>query len=103
MLVLTCHEHVARIFHEAGGYVRTFTDAAPVWDRPQPAIAGPRPVRTPRPAPEPRPTPEPRPAVVEPTPAPAPVAVTPPIAKPAIAIDTGDMWPAEAFFFGPRS
>jgi uncharacterized protein YhaN len=97
MLVLTCHEHVARIFHDAGAHVRTFTDAAPVWSQPQPVLVAPRRV------PKPKPAPEPMPVIVEPELPPAPVAVAPPVAKPAVTVDTGDMWPAEAFFFGPRS
>ena len=91
MLVLTCHEHVARIFHEAGAHVRTFTDAAAVWGSPQPVLAAPRRVR------------KSAPVAVEPEPSSAPVAITaPPIVQP-VAIDAGDMWPAEAFFFGPRT
>ena len=77
MLVLTCHEHVARIFHEAGGHVRSFTDPAPLWGRlPAP----------PRPAPSPV-TP-PVPTVHEPRRDPAPPAGAP------------GPWPAEEFFFG---
>jgi uncharacterized protein YhaN len=71
MLVLTCHEHVARIFHEAGGHVRSFTDPTPLWERkPVPRIA-------------------PMPAVRE----------VRPVTVPPRTV-AGDPWPAEEFFFG---
>jgi hypothetical protein len=81
MLVLTCHEHVAKTFHEAGAHVRSFSDPRPLWDRrPAPLPAAVRLAPTPAPA-------------VEPSPASAPIVTEPP------ATD-GDLWPAEAFFFG---
>jgi hypothetical protein len=85
MLVLTCHERVARTFHEAGAHVRSFTDPRPLWDR--------------RPEPLPPPArivvrPDPPPQVVEAVATPAPIAPPPPSAA------DGDLWPAEAFFFG---
>jgi uncharacterized protein YhaN len=81
MLLLTCHEHVARIFHEAGGHVRSFTDPRPLWGRA--AVATPATAPLPRPVPLPPPAPLPEPvAVVEPAPA------------------EGGAWPAEEFFFG---
>jgi hypothetical protein len=81
MLVLTCHEHVAKTFHEAGAHVRSFSDPRPIWDR--------------RPAPLPAPVR----VVPAPTPAPAPEPVAEPIVTASPAMD-GDLWPAEAFFFG---
>jgi uncharacterized protein YhaN len=81
MLVLTCHQHVARVFHEAGGHVRTFADPRPIWGRaPQPRVAAPAVALPPQ----------------EP-PAPAPVVVPAPLRVPS-----PDVWPAEAFFFGPN-
>ena len=78
LLVLTCHEHVARIFHAAGAHVRSFADPLPIWGR------------------RPEPPPEPPRVPVRPAPAverePAPIVAEPPVA--------GDVWPAEAFFFG---
>jgi recombinational DNA repair ATPase RecF len=72
MLVLTCHEHVARIFHEAGAHVRSLSDAKPLWAR----------------------TPPPPPVIVAPVVRPAP----PP---PPVRVETrSDLWPAEEFFFG---
>jgi uncharacterized protein YhaN len=88
MLVLTCHEHVARIFAAAGAHVRSFTDPTPLWGRTPMAIVdavpSPTPVAVPTPAVAPRPEPI--------------VAITPA----APAVDEGDLWPAEAFFFGSR-
>jgi uncharacterized protein YhaN len=84
MLVLTCHEHVAKTFAAAGAHVRSFTDPAPLFGG-----RGPR--ATPRPEPTPRPT-----VTVDAPPASPPVAV----AEPAPQADAGDLWPAEAFFFG---
>ena len=80
MIVLTCHEHVARIFHEAGAHVRSFTDPAPLWGPPAPRV---RPaVRI-----------EPAPVIdVAPEPADDPI---PPTIEPA-----DDLWPAEEYFFG---
>jgi len=72
MLVLTCHEHVARIFHEAGAHVRSLSDPAPLW------AAAPR-TALPRPAPTAAPAADVPAAAVEPNPA---------------------GWPAEEFFFG---
>ena len=85
MLVLTCHEHVARIFAAAGAHVRSFTDPTPLWRHAPAAIveAAPAPVIV-----EPRIERQP-----EPRPAPIAAAVPPPA-------DDGDLWPAEAFFFG---
>ncbi len=82
MLVLTCHEHVARIFHEAGAHVRSFSDPRPLWERR--AIAAPAPLPAAPTIPTPRPMPVPEPAV--------------PQAKPIET--TGGGWPAEEFFFG---
>ncbi|NBW86984.1 MAG: hypothetical protein EBR23_09195 [Planctomycetia bacterium] len=78
MLVLTCHEHVARIFHEAGAHVRSFTDPAPMWAKAAlPAV----------------------PALSAPAPGPA---STPHVHDdpPAAAPDATTAWPAEEFFFG---
>ncbi len=88
MLVLTCHEHVAKTFHEAGAHVRSFSDPRPLWDR-RPAPL-PKPVRL---APAPAPAPEPEPV---PQAAPVPIMTEP-------AATDGDLWPAEAFFFGGGS
>jgi hypothetical protein len=93
MLVLTCHEHVAKTFAAAGAHVRSFTDPAPLFGAvatPPAALPTPRP----KPAAEPRPLP-----VVEATPI-APPAPPKPASPPA---DDGDLWPAEAFFFGSAS
>jgi hypothetical protein len=87
LLVLTCHEHVARIFHEAGAHVRSFTDPLPVWGRrPADPPAAPRIVVRPAPT-----------AVVN-----EPPAVPEPLEEevPAAPEPAGDLWPAEAFFFG---
>jgi uncharacterized protein YhaN len=77
MLVLTCHEHVARTFAAAGAHVRSFTDPEPLWGR----VAPPRAI-------------EPPPVVAPPPPAPAPKPKREPAPQPA------DLWPAEEFFFG---
>jgi uncharacterized protein YhaN len=91
MLVLTCHEHVARIFHDAGAHVRSFNDATPIWGRRVPAVPAVVAV------------PSPPPVIIEPEP--QPVAISEPVApiEPVATIDTGDMWPAEAFFFGSQA
>jgi hypothetical protein len=83
MLVLTCHEHVARTFEAAGAHVRSFTDPAPLWGR-----------REPRPPAAVDAVPMPPPVAIA-APAPAPVAVAP-----APIPDDHGLWPAEAFFFG---
>lgn len=71
MLVLTCHAHVAEIFHEAGAHVRSLSDPKATWRR----------------------TPAPRIVVESPPVAPpAPVVVPEPLSH--------DLWPAEEFFFG---
>jgi hypothetical protein len=75
MLVLTCHAHVAAIFHEAGAHVRSLSDPNATWGRK--AAPPPRIVAKASPAPEPEPQ---------------PVAKVPP--------PSTDLWPAEAFFFG---
>ena len=84
MLVLTCHEHVARIFAAAGAHVRSFTDPRPLWTVPAVPAPPPEPVAIPAAAPQPLP----------------PVVDAAPIAPPSPLIDDGDLWPAEAFFFG---
>ena len=88
MLVLTCHAHVATMFHEAGGHVRSLSDPDATWGR--------------RPAPAPKPAVTP-PRVVEA----APVAEPTPVVIPALplraATPATDLWPAEAFFFGPQA
>ena len=89
MLVLTCHEHVARIFHDAGAHVRSFSDATAIWGRPLPAIPAAVAV------------PSPPPVIVEPEP--VAIAEPPAAVEPVAVIDSGDLWPAEAFFFGPQS
>jgi uncharacterized protein YhaN len=81
MVVLTCHEHVARTFAAAGAHVRSFTDPAPLWER----IAAPRVIE-----------PSPPPVVVAPPPAPA----VKPEPRPEPQSHTTDLWPAEEFFFG---
>ena len=95
LLVLTCHAHVAAIFHEAGGHVRSLSDPDASWVR--------------RPAPPPKPaTPQripPPPREVEPVAvaAPRPVIIK---ARPVLveaATSATDLWPAEAFFFGPHA
>jgi uncharacterized protein YhaN len=71
MLVLTCHAHVAEIFHEAGAHVRSLSDPHATWGlKPAPRI-----VVAPKLAPPP------------------PVVIHEPVPT--------DLWPAEAFFFGP--
>jgi hypothetical protein len=92
MLVLTCHEHVARIFAAAGAHVRSFTDPRPLWGTVAP-LPAPQPEPTPKPAPAPIAAPQPLPPVVDAT----------PIAPPVPIADHGDLWPAEAFFFGARA
>jgi hypothetical protein len=82
MLVLTCHEHVARTFAAAGAHVRSFADPTPLF-----AVAPPLPAPSSPPPPAPRPAPAPV----------APVAIA---APPPPSADAGDLWPAEAFFFG---
>jgi hypothetical protein len=93
MLVFTCHAHVATMFHEAGAHVRSLSDPTITWGRRREPVALPQPAALPQPEPKPkpapRPKPEPKPA---PTPEPLPVADLPP--------PSGDLWPAEAFFFG---
>jgi uncharacterized protein YhaN len=92
MLVLTCHEHVARTFAAAGAHVRSFSDPAPLWGRASLPAADVRPVAT---TPKPKPKPKPKPArTISPA---AIVEETPPPPEPA---EPHDMWPAEAFFFG---
>ena len=81
MLVLTCHAHVAAMFHEAGAHVRSLSDPTQTWTRRKPEP-------TARPAPPPIPLPPPPPA-------PKPVEI---VAAP----QADDLWPAEAFFFGPQ-
>ena len=78
MLVLTCHEHVARIFHEAGAHVRSLTDPAPLWAKASPPAA---------------------PALS--APAPTPTSAPQTLGDPAAAAaDAATAWPAEEFFFG---
>jgi hypothetical protein len=90
MLVLTCHEHVAKTFAAAGAHVRSFTDPAPLF-----GTVATVPASLPKPRPKPKPEPPPLPPVVEATPI-APEPVSPPV-------NEGDLWPAEAFFFGSAS
>jgi len=99
MLVLTCHEHVARIFHEAGAHVRSLSDPNPLWSRPRPDQV-------------PRALPEPVTAAVPPRapPAPPPPPPSPPPPAPSRAPqpsrepERGEhLWPAEEFFFGGGS
>ncbi|MFM9059776.1 MAG: AAA family ATPase [Planctomycetaceae bacterium] len=73
MLVLTCHEHVAAMFREAGATVRPLSG-----DPPPPRRVTP-----------------PAPVVVEPVAPPAPVRRPPPAPS--------GTWPAEEFFFGSRA
>jgi uncharacterized protein YhaN len=93
MLVLTCHEHVAKTFAAAGAHVRSFNDPAPLF-----GTVATVPVSAPKPRPKPKPEPRPLPPVVEATPIAPPVPE--PVSPPA---DEGDLWPAEAFFFGSAS
>lgn len=74
MLVLTCHAHVAAIFHEAGAHVRSLSDPDATWGR--------------------KASPPPR---IVATPVPEPVS-PPPVAT--VSPPSTDLWPAEAFFFG---
>ena len=100
MLVFTCHAHVATIFAEAGGTVRSLSDPDRVWRRPLPEAV---------PAPVPPAAPLPAAAVVPgavavplpvPVPVPAPVAVRP--APEPVFHEVGPgAWPAEHFFFSP--
>lgn len=79
MLVLTCHAHVAEIFHEAGAHVRSLSDPNATWAR--------------------KPLPAPRILATQEPPPPAP----PPAASSPVVIPEPpptDLWPAEAFFFG---
>ena len=78
MLVLTCHEHVARTFAAAGAHVRAFHDPKALWQAPAHAVT-----------------------VVESSPQPRPDAraAIPSVPPPEAARDE-DLWPAEAFFFG---
>ena len=88
MLVLTCHEHVARTFAAAGAHVRSFNDPAPLWGGTVPPL----------PAVEPQPLPMSLPL---PAPLPKPVAVVASVDVMPEPVATGkDLWPAEAFFFG---
>jgi uncharacterized protein YhaN len=84
LLVLTCHAHVAAVFHEVGAHVRSLSDPTASWGRrpSAPTPPAPRLVQAPPPVVMPEPVVEAPPAVVT---------VTPPVA---------DLWPAEAYFFG---
>jgi uncharacterized protein YhaN len=88
MLVLTCHAHVAAIFHDAGAHVRSLSDSNVTWER--------RDVPAPKRNPRPRPVVDPAPVIVEPEP---PVVKPAPVTVNLIPADDA-MWPAEAFFFG---
>jgi hypothetical protein len=90
MLVFTCHAHVAAMFHEAGAHVRSLSDPTITWGRPVESLPAPKPVRRP---PRPKPAPEPEPA-------PPPVIEVVEVVTAAPAVD---LWPAEAFFFGPQA
>ncbi|MFM1904405.1 MAG: hypothetical protein RLZZ440_2305 [Planctomycetota bacterium] len=81
MLVLTCHAHVATMFHEAGACVRSLSDPDTVW--------GPRPKAKPVAV-------KPEPVIVEPEPP-----ASPPPRKATEPPPASDLWPAEAYFFGP--
>ena len=94
MLVLTCHEHVAKTFAAAGAHVRSFTDPAPLF-----GTVATVPASLPKPRAKPKPEPRPLPPVVEATPI-APPPAPEPVSPPA---NEGDLWPAEAFFFGSAS
>ncbi len=84
MLVLTCHAHVAAMFHEAGAHVRSLSDPDATWGRrPKPAL---------KPA-------KPAIVIVEPE----PVAVPPPPVRVIDPEPTSDLWPAEEYFFGPQA
>jgi uncharacterized protein YhaN len=82
MLVLTCHAHVAEMFHAAGAHVRSLSEPGTDW------------CHRPTPLPKPR-APKPAAVIVEPE----AVAVAPPPA-PVEPEPASDLWPAEAFFFG---
>ncbi len=84
MLVFTCHAHVATMFHEAGATVRSLSDPSIRWGRrSEPTVLPPPVVKS-----KPQPKPQPEPEVVVPV-------MTPPPAH--------DLWPAEAYFFGPQA
>ena len=84
MLVFTCHAHVATMFHEAGATVRSLSDPSIRWGRrSEPPVLPPPVVKS-----KPQPKPQPEPEVVVPV-------MTPPPAH--------DLWPAEAYFFGPQA
>ncbi len=84
MLVLTCHAHVAEMFHEAGGHVRSLSDPGTTWGRRL------------KPAPKPA---KPAGVIIEPEPVP----VAPPPVRAIEPEPTSDLWPAEEYFFGPRA
>ena len=88
MLVLTCHAHVAAIFHEAGAHVRSLSDPDATWARRPAAL----PQTRPRPAAAPTPVVEVLPAVIELKPVVVEAAPSP-----------TDLWPAEAYFFGQHA
>ena len=96
MIVLTCHAHVAAIFHEAGGVVRSLSDPTTTWGH-QVALAKPpaKPRQKPLLPPAPEPMLEPEPELAHP---PEPEHVIAVAAPPA-----GDLWPAEEFFFGRQA
>jgi uncharacterized protein YhaN len=111
MLVLTCHHHVARIFHDAGGHVRSFADPAPLFARrvelppvvvapPPPVVVEPPPVVFVEPPVVVPPVVVP-PVVVVPPPRPRPRPVPPP-APVVVRQPAPELWPAEAYFFGPN-
>ena len=96
MIVLTCHAHVAAIFHEAGGVVRSLSDPTTTWGH---QVATPKPPAKPRQKPLPPPAPEP---MLEPE----PELAHPPEPEHVIAVaapPAGDLWPAEEFFFGRQA
>lgn len=102
MLVLTCHDHVKRIFIEAGASVRSLSDVVSGWPGrrglPEPEAPAPRPPRERR-----RPRKAERPRVVapvEPPPAPTPVVARPEPREDRVGEPT---WEAEEFFFGRGS
>jgi recombinational DNA repair ATPase RecF len=91
MLVFTCHAHVAAMFHEAGGHVRSLSDPSITWIRREPAtVPPPLPVKPVKRPPRPKPAPE-----SVPVPQPVVEVVAPPPAT--------DLWPAEAYFFGAHA
>jgi uncharacterized protein YhaN len=87
MLVFTCHAHVATMFHEAGAQVRSLSDPSISWGRAVEPLPAPQPVRRP---PQPKPVPEPVPA-------------PPPVVEVIPSPPAADLWPAEAYFFGPHA